>query len=125
MLKRPLAFVSDGGFLARASIVELAVGLMVVFALQEVISKLVAGIIMPILGALVGGFWFVNYFVGLTSTVTADTLDEAQKQGAVLAYGDFLTTLINFVIVMFAALLVLRVVRRIAGKKVSADDTQP
>lgn len=116
MLKKSLAFVSDGGFLARASIIELGIGLMVVYAVQEVISKLVVGIITPILGALTGGFWFANYFLGLSGAVTASTLEEAQKQGPVLAYGEFLTTLINFAIVVAAAVLVLRVYNRFAGR---------
>jgi len=54
---------------------------------------------MPIVGAATGGLDFSNYFVGLSSKVTADTLVEAKKQGAVLAWGNFLSIVINFLIV--------------------------
>ena len=54
---------------------------------------------MPIVGAITGGLDFSNYFVGLSHKVTADTLAEAKKQGAVLAWGNFLTIVINFIIV--------------------------
>jgi large conductance mechanosensitive channel len=54
---------------------------------------------LPIVGAATGGLDFSNYFVGLSSKVTADTLVEAKKQGAVLAWGNFLSIVINFLIV--------------------------
>lgn len=116
MFKKSLAFVSDGSFLSRASIIELGIGLMVVYAVQEVISKLVVDIITPILGTLTGGYWFANFFLGLSGAVTASTLEDAQKQGPVLAYGEFLTTLINFVIVVAAAALVLRMFNWFTGR---------
>ena len=103
-------------FRARARIIELGLGLMVVYAVQEVISKLVVGIIIPLLNALTGGFWYGNYFFGLSESVTASTLEEAQKQGPVLAFGEFLTTFINFLIVVAAAVMVLRVFNRFAGR---------
>ena len=115
MLKGTADFVSKPNFLQRASIVELSVGLVIVFAFQRVIGTLINGILLPICGALFGGLSFSNYFVALTSKVTATTLEEAEKQGAVLAYGDFLSTLINFLILLFVSLSVLRLVNRFVG----------
>ena len=54
---------------------------------------------MPVVGAVTGGLDFSNYFVALSNKVTADSLVEAKKQGAVLAWGNFLTIVINFMIV--------------------------
>ncbi len=54
---------------------------------------------MPMIGAVTGGLDFSNYLVPLSHKVTADTLVEAKKQGAVLAWGNFLTLVINFLIV--------------------------
>jgi large conductance mechanosensitive channel len=117
MLRRALNFIGAGNFLARASIVELACGLLLVFALQKVISDFVNDILFPIMGALVGGIDFSNYFLALNSAVTATTLAEAQKQGAVLAYGDFLTTLINALILLFIAVLALRLLNKLVGSR--------
>ena len=115
MFRRSLTFVSTGGFLPRASITELAVGLVIVFGLQKVISSFILDILVPIVGALVGGLWFSNFVVPLSSSVAATTLTEAQNQGAVLAYGNFLTVLINFLFVLFASVLTLRILNRLVG----------
>jgi large conductance mechanosensitive channel len=109
-------FLSSGNFLQRASLIELGVGLTVVYALQRLISDFLIGILMPLIGMLTGGFYFSDFFLALTSGVTAKTLDEARQQGAVLAYGEFLTTLIHFFIVMFVAVYVLRLLNRIVGR---------
>ena len=59
-------------------------------------TSLVGDIFMPMIGAVTGGLDFSNYFVRLSSKVTADNLVEAKKQGAVLAWGAFITIVINF-----------------------------
>jgi large conductance mechanosensitive channel len=59
----------------------------------------VGDIFMPAIGAITGGLDFSNYYVALSSKVTADSLVEAKKQGAVLAWGNFVTIVINFLIV--------------------------
>ena len=108
MLRKSANFLFRAGFLARASLFELAAGLMVVYSLQRVFDKLVGDIVLPIMSALFGGFDFSDSFLGLNRTVTATNLIDARKQGAILAYGEFLTTLIGFVIVFFALSLVIR-----------------
>ena len=65
-------------------------------------------LIMPIVGAIFGGLNFDNYFLPLSSTVTATNLADAQKQGAVLAYGAFLTVLINFLIVAWMLFMLVK-----------------
>jgi large conductance mechanosensitive channel len=63
---------------------------------------------MPVLGAVTGGIDFSNYFLPLSSNVSAATLEEAKRQGAVLAWGHFLTLVLNFVIIAFALFLLIR-----------------
>ena len=63
---------------------------------------------MPLIGSITGGLDFSNYFVGLSKNVTATNLVDAKKQGAVLAYGSFLTLVINFVIIAFVLFIVIR-----------------
>jgi large conductance mechanosensitive channel len=67
----------------------------------------------PIIGAVTGGLDFSNYFLPLSSKVTADTLVEAKKQGAVLAWGNFLTIAINFVIIVFVLFMAIKTLSRL------------
>ena len=76
-------------------------------------NSLVGDVIMPVIGAITGGLDFSNYFVPLSSKVTADTLVEAKKQGAVLAWGNFLTITLNFIIIAFVLFLVIRALNRL------------
>jgi large conductance mechanosensitive channel len=70
-------------------------------------------VLSPIIGAVTGGFDFSNYFIPLSSRISADSLAEAKKQGAVLAWGNFLTVLINFIIIAWVLFIVVRVMNRV------------
>ena len=72
---------------------------------------------MPVIGAVTGGLDFTNYFIPLSSKVTADSLVEAKKQGAVLAWGNFLTIVINFIIIAWVLFLMVKLMNRIMPKK--------
>src|SRR5437764_3572896 len=100
-------------FALRGNVVDLAVGIIIGAAFGAIVQSLVADIFMPIVGAASGGLDFSNHFIPLSAKVTADTLAEAKKQGAVLAWGNFLTLVINFVIVAFVLFLVIRLVNRL------------
>ncbi len=109
-------------FALRGNVVDLAVGVIIGVAFGAIVSSLVADIIMPIIGAVTGGFDFSNYFVKLSSKVTADSLAEAKKQGAVLAWGNFVTIVINFLIIAFVLFLVIRAMSRLQKKE---DEAPP
>jgi large conductance mechanosensitive channel len=81
---------------------------------------MVSDIIMPIIGAVTGGLDFSNYFTGLSKSVTATNLADAKKQGAVLAWGSFLTLTLNFLIVAFVLFLVIRLMNRLKAKEEAA-----
>jgi large conductance mechanosensitive channel len=100
-------------FALRGNVVDLAVGVIIGAAFGGIVQSLVADILMPTVGAVAGGLDFSNHFIPLSSKVTADTLVEAKKQGAVLAWGNFLTLVINFVIVAFVLFVVIRLVNRL------------
>ena len=72
---------------------------------------------MPVIGAVTGGLDFSNYFIPLSGKVTAVTLAEAKKQGAVLAWGNFLTITLNFVIIAFVLFLVIRAMSQLMRKE--------
>ena len=95
-------------FALKGSVVDLAVGVIIGAAFGKIIDSLVTDMIMPLVGAVVGGFDFTNYFLPLKKSVTAIALADAKKQGAVLAWGNFLTVAINFVVVAWVLFLVVR-----------------
>ena len=104
-------------FALRGNVVDLAVGVIIGAAFGSIVSSLVGDIIMPLIGALTGGLDFSNYFLPLSSKVTADTLIEAKKQGAVLAYGSFLTITLNFMIIAFVLFMVIRSLAKLIKKE--------
>jgi large conductance mechanosensitive channel len=79
---------------------------------------MVGDVIMPLVGSVTGGLDFSNHFIPLSSKVTATTLVEAKKEGAVLAWGNFLTMVINFIIIAFVLFLIIRAIGRIVVKEV-------
>lgn len=95
-------------FIARGNVMDLAVGVIIGGAFGLIVSSLVNDIVMPLVGVVFGGFDFSNYFIPLSDKVTAVTLAEARKQGAVFAYGNFLTVLINFVILAWIIFLMVK-----------------
>lgn len=107
-------------FAMRGNVVDLAVGVIIGAAFGAIVSSLVGDIIMPIIGAITGGFDFSNYFVKLSPKVTADSLAEAKKQGAVLAWGNFITIVINFLIIAWVLFLVIRAITRLQKKEEAA-----
>ena len=104
-------------FALRGNVVDLAVGVIIGAAFGAIVSAMVGDLIMPVVGAVTGGLDFSNYFFPLSAKVTAGTLAEAQKQGAVLAYGHFLTVTLNFVIIAFVLFLVIRAMTRLMRKE--------
>jgi large conductance mechanosensitive channel len=100
-------------FAMRGNVVDLAIGVIIGAAFGAIVNSLVADVLMPVVGALTGGLDFSNYFIRLSSKVTADSLAEAKKQGAVLAWGNFLTLVINFLIIAWVMFLVVKLMNRV------------
>jgi large conductance mechanosensitive channel len=100
-------------FALRGNVIDLAIGVIIGAAFGAIIQSLVGDIIMPVIGAVTGGLDFSNYFLPLSHQVTAGTLAEAKKQGAVLAWGSFLTITLNFIIIAFVLFLAIRAVNRL------------
>jgi large conductance mechanosensitive channel len=104
-------------FAVKGNAFDLAVGVIIGAAFGGIVTSLVGDIFMPIIGAVTGGLDFTNYFIPLSSKVTADSLVEAKKQGAVLAYGNFLTIAINFLIVAWVLFLLVNAIQRLRQKE--------
>jgi large conductance mechanosensitive channel len=99
-------------FAMRGNVVDLAVGVIIGAAFGKIVESLVGDIVMPVFGAI-GGLDFSNYFLALSKSVTATALADARKQGAVIAYGNFITIAINFLIIAWALFLVVKGINRL------------
>ncbi len=102
-------------FIAKGNVVDLAVGIIIGAAFTAIVNSVVNDLIMPIFGAI-GGVDFSNYFLALSSTVTAVSLEEARKQGAVFAYGNFITVLINFIILAWIVFMIVRAINGLRAR---------
>ena len=104
-------------FAMRGNVVDLAVGVIIGAAFGKIVESMVGDIFMPIIGAVTGGLDFSNHFVALSKSVTAPALADAKKQGAVLAWGNFVTIIINFVIIAWVLFMVVRGINKMAKKE--------
>ena len=103
-------------FAVKGNVMDLAVGVIIGAAFGKIVDSVVNDLIMPLVGRVVGGLDFSNYFIPLAGQ-TATTLAEAKKAGAVFAYGNFLTVALNFVIL---ALIIFMMVKQINKLKNAA-----
>ncbi len=111
-------------FALKGNVVDLAIGVIIGAAFGKIVDSMVGDMIMPLIGAL-GSVDFSNYFVGLNEGVTATVLDEAKKQGAVLAWGKFVTVLINFIIIAFVLFLVVKGMNKLKRQQPPAPAAPP
>jgi large conductance mechanosensitive channel len=99
-------------FILRGNVMDLAVGVIIGGAFGTIVSSLTNDVIMPIVGVF-GSADFNNYFLPLSTAVDATTLEAARKQGPVLAWGSFITAIINFLILGFVIFLMVKGVNRV------------
>ena len=94
-------------FALKGNALSLAIGVIIGAAFGKIVDALVNDLIMPIIG-IAGKADFSNYYIPLSSSVTATNLADARKQGGVLAYGDLISVVINFLIVAAALFIVIK-----------------
>jgi large conductance mechanosensitive channel len=111
-------------FAMKGNVVDLAIGVVIGAAFGKIVASLVEDIIMPVLG-IVGKADFSNYFVPLSSAVTATNLVDAKKQGGVFAYGNFITNVISFMIIAFALFLVVKLINATRKQEAKAPAAPP
>lgn len=112
-------------FIARGSVFDLAVGIVIGAAFTAIVNSFVNDLLMPILGIFTGGLDFTNLFIALDGGNYA-TLAEAMDAGAAtINYGLFINAIINFVIVAFALFLIVREVNKMHEKEAPAPPPGP
>src|SRR3954463_1485108 len=100
-------------FAMKGNVVDLAVGVIIGGAFGKIVDSLVQDVIMPPIGKLFGGLDFASYYLPLNGQAMGLALAEAKKQGAVIAYGNFLTVLLNFIILAFIIFQMIRLMNRL------------
>ena len=112
-------------FAMKGNVVDLAVGVIIGAAFGAIVNSLVGDVIMPMIGAITGGLDFSNYYIPLSKSVTATNLADAKKQGAVLAYGNFITLTLNFIIIAFVLFIVIRAMNQLKKLQEAAPAAPP
>jgi len=100
-------------FAVKGNVVDLAVAVIIGGAFGKIVESAVKDIIMPIVGKIFGGLDFANYYLPLNNQDPSLPLAEAQKLGAVFAYGNFITISINFLILAFIIFQMVRILSKL------------
>ena len=111
-------------FIARANVVDLAVGVIIGVAFGKIVTSLVEGIIMPPIGLLLGKVDFSSLFLVLDHTKGQPiSLADAKAKGIpVIAYGSFLNDVVNFIIVALVIFIIVKLVNKIRKKDPGKKD---
>ncbi|MBB6674484.1 large conductance mechanosensitive channel protein MscL [Cohnella nanjingensis] len=116
-------------FAMRGNVIDLAVGVIIGGAFGQIVTSVVNDIVMPPIGLLLGGVDFKDLFwqIGATPVnaggpVAIDTLSKAKEHGvAVIAYGQFINIILNFLIIAFSVFFMVKVVNKLTAKKKEED----
>lgn len=108
-------------FAVKGNVVDLAVAVIIGGAFGKIVDSVVQDLIMPLVGKVLGGLDFANYYIPLNNQAANLTLVEAKKAGAVFAYGNFLTILLNFIILAFIIFQMVRLMNRAKGPAPTAE----
>jgi large conductance mechanosensitive channel len=115
-------------FAVKGSVVDLAVGVIVGGAFGKIVDSLVNDVIMPVVGRFTGGLQFHDYFIALAAIPAGvpHTLEAVKKAGVpVLAWGSFVNTCLNFVILAFIVFLMVRAINRMRRQEPPAPAAPP
>lgn len=112
-------------FIARGNVMDMAVGIIIGAAFTAIVNSLVADLINPIIGLFVGGIDFTELFIVLGEG-EYETLEQAEEAGAaVFAYGRFIMSVINFLIIAFVVFLLVKGVNRLKRKEEAEPEAEP
>ena len=114
-------------FIAKGNVMDMAVGIIVGAAFTAIVSSMVADLINPIIGLIIGGIDFSNMYVVMSGEVPANTgLEAARESGAaVFAYGSLIMAVINFLIIAFVVFMLVKMVNRVKDAAVKKEQVVP
>jgi len=112
-------------FALKGNVMDLAVGVIIGGAFGKIVDSIVSDLIMPIVSKLFGGLDFSSYYIALAGQAAGLPLAEAKKAGAVLAYGNFITIALNFIILAFIVFMMVKQVNRLKKEAPAAPPAPP
>jgi len=112
-------------FAMKGNVIDLAVGVIIGAAFGKIVDSMVNDMIMPAVSTIFGGLDFSSYYLPLNGQDFGLTLAQAKAGGAVLAYGNFLTVALNFLILAFIIFQMVRLINRIKRKEESVQEPAP
>lgn len=112
-------------FALKGNVIDLAVGVIIGGAFGKIVDSIVNDLIMPIVGKIIGNVDFSSLYVPLSGQATGIALAEAKKAGAVFAYGNFITVLLNFVILAFIIFLMVKQMNKLTKSITPAAPPPP
>ncbi|MBC7405193.1 MAG: large conductance mechanosensitive channel protein MscL [Cytophaga sp.] len=112
-------------FASKGNVVDLAVGVIIGAAFGKIVDSLVADIVMPVVGKIFGGLDFSSYYIPLNGQASSLALAEAKKAGAVLAYGNFITIALNFIILAFIIFQMVQIFNKMKKAEAVAPAATP
>ncbi len=108
-------------FVSKGNVIDLAVGVIIGAAFNKIVESLVGDIVMPLLTRILGGgLDFSNYYIPLNGQSTTLALTEAKKLGGVIAYGNFITISLNFLIMAFVIFQMVRLFNKLKKEEPQA-----
>ncbi len=111
-------------FAVKGNMLDMAIGIIIGAAFSGLVQSLVKDIIMPVVGLVTGGFDFTQLYIQLSGEPAA-TLEAAREAGATIAYGNFFTLVINFVIVAWVLFMFVKGVNRMRREEEAAPAAPP
>jgi large conductance mechanosensitive channel len=112
-------------FALKGNLIDMAVAFVMGAAFTKLSTAFIEDLIMPVIGSISGGMDYSNRFLGLSDKVVATDLATAKTQGAVIAYGSFITIAINFVIVAFVMFLVVKAINKAKALAIKEEAAAP
>ena len=107
-------------FAVKGNALDLAIGVIIGAAFGKIVDSIVGDLIMPVVGKIFGGLDFSNYYIALSGQAAGLGLVDAKKAGAVFAYGNFITVLVNFIILAFIIFMMVRQINRLKKEEPAA-----
>lgn len=112
-------------FAVKGNAIDLAVGVIIGGAFGKIVDSIVGDLIMPIVGKLIGGLDFSSYYIPLAGQQAGLPLEQAREAGAVFAYGNFITILVNFILLAFIIFMMVKQINRLKKAEEPAPEPAP
>ena len=118
-------FTEFKDFAMKGNVLDLAIGMIIGSAFTSIVNSLVNDIIMPLIGKVTGGLDFTEWFVSLDGTKYANLAAAQEAGAAVLSYGNFITAIINFILVALVIFIVFKKILTSHKKEVAQEVAEP